>query len=97
MVQYSFYSVTVKTIVGEMRDLSDLGQEQSVGSRLAGASVTKIAELFNGLQATVSTVTAAWTSSSKRNSGNRNRKLIDRDREMKQILWPNNIRIPRQK
>ena len=74
-----------------MADLSDFKRGQIVGACLAGAIVTKTAELFGVTKSTVSKVMTAFekegkTSSLKQNSG-RKRKLSDRDRRtLKQIV-----------
>ena len=67
-----------------MTDLLYFKRDQIVGARIAGASVTKTAELFSVAKRTILKVMTAFqkegkTSSEKQNSG-RKRKLSDRDR-----------------
>ena len=67
-----------------MADLSDLKRGQIVGARMAGASVTKTAELFDAATRTVSKIMTAFekegkTCSLKQHSG-RERMLSNRDR-----------------
>ena len=57
-----------------MADLSDFKRGQNVGARIAGASVTKTAELFGVTRSTVAKVMIAFekegkTFSLKQNSG----------------------------
>ena len=67
-----------------MANLSDFDRYQIVGSRMAGANVTKTAELFSVARSSVSKVMTAFekegkTSSLKQNS-RRKRKIFDRNR-----------------
>ncbi|XP_076043606.1 uncharacterized protein LOC143026722 [Oratosquilla oratoria] len=67
-----------------MVDLSDFKRVQTVGARMAGASITKTAELLGVSRGTVSKVMTAFeregkTSSAKHRSG-RKLKLSERDR-----------------
>ena len=77
-----------------MGNLSEFQRGQIVGSRLAGASVTKTATLLGASRTAVSKVTMEYTShgntsSAKRNSS-RKPKLSERDRRtLKRILFNN--------
>ena len=75
-----------------MADLSNFKRGQIVGVRMAGAWVTKTADLLGVTWCTITKVMIAFekegkTSSRKQNSG-RKRKLSDRDRRtFRRIVW----------
>jgi transposase len=84
-----------------MGDLSDIERGQIIGTRLAGASVIKIATLLCVWRPTVSKVLSAYTNhgkttSAKRNSG-RKSTLTERDRRiLKRIASKNHRTIATQ-
>jgi predicted transcriptional regulator len=67
-----------------MGDLSNFERGQTVGARLAGASVIKVATLLGVSKATVSEVTSAYTNHGKTTSAKRNSEqrstMTERDR-----------------
>ena len=72
-----------------MADLLDFKRSQIIGVRMLGASVTKIAELFDVARSTVSKVMKAFekegkTSTLKQNYGKKG-KLSDRDHRI--LMW----------
>jgi transposase len=83
-----------------MGDLSDFERGQSVGARLAGASVTKTATFLCVSRATVSKVMSKYTNhgkptSAKRYSG-RNSTFTERDRRTLRRIIPKNHRTAAQ-
>ena len=72
--------------------MADLSRNQIIGARMAGASVTKTAEIFGIAKSTVSKVMTTFekegkTSPVKQNSG-RKRKLSNRDRRTNTwLVW----------
>jgi IS30 family transposase len=84
-----------------MKDLSDSEREQIVGTRLAGASVTKTATLISTLRTTIfkdmsPNTNHGKTTSAKRNSG-RKSALTERDnRTLRRIVSKNHRNTPAQ-
>jgi len=85
-----------------MGDLSDFLRGQTVGERLAGASVTKTATLLAVSRAAVSRVVIAYTnqgktSSADSNSGRKPKRSERNRRTLKRIVSKNHIELLQQR